>query len=193
MTLLLLTLNLLPHAAFIWGRFAVFRIGERLPPGANLIQILATMCILFDGALIARRNGDNPAMDAVAIGAAILSGALFIWAVGTIGLQRLTAAFSEDPPTELIVSGPFRFVRNPCYLAYLLIYLQAVLASRSFWAALPLVSMASIYRRAALLEEKKFLCSRLAAQYRRYIATTGRFLPKLVPRSRARLQQSIHH
>jgi len=184
MSLLLLIINLLLHASFIWGRFAVFRVGDRLPEGAKLIQITSVPCIVLDALLIAGRTGDHSILDPLAIALALLSGVLFAWAVLTTGLRRLTAVFSEDLPAELIVSGPFRFVRNPFYLAYVLAYLQALVAARSWWAACPLVVMAFLYYRAALFEERKFLRGDLALQYRRYAATTGRFLPMFIPRAR---------
>jgi protein-S-isoprenylcysteine O-methyltransferase Ste14 len=193
MTSLLLTANLLLHSAFIWGRFAVFRLGDRLSPGAKLIQICALLSMLFDAVLITGRAGSNAVLDCLAMGISAVSGVLFVWAVRTTGLQRLTAIFSHDAPVELIVAGPFRFVRNPFYLAYLLVYLQALVASRSFWAALPLVGMGALYHRAAIVEEKKFLCSCLASQYRGYIAKTGRFLPMFGLSSRPRVRQSINH
>jgi len=193
MTTVLLTLNLLLHSAFIWGRFAVFRIGDRLPPGAKLVQTSALVCILFDAVLIMCRTGSHSAFDPLAVVVSGMSGILFLWAIRTTGLQRLTAVFSDDLPGELIASGPFRYIRNPFYAAYLLVYAQAFVASRTWWAVLPLAWMGCLYYRAALLEEKKFLRSNLASQYRPYLATTGRFLPMLLPRSRARLQQSTHH
>jgi protein-S-isoprenylcysteine O-methyltransferase Ste14 len=179
-TSLLLTLNLLLHSAFIWGRFAVFRVGDQLSPGAKLVQATAPLCILFDAILILRRSGSHSALDPLAVAVSAISGILFAWAVRTTGLRRLATIFSDNLPAELIVSGPFRFVRNPFYLAYVLAYFQALVASRSWWAACPLVVMGSLYFRAAILEEKRFLGSRLALQYRRYTATTGRFLPLLV-------------
>src|SRR5689334_15056133 len=106
MTLLLLTANLLLHSAFIWGRFAVFRIGDRLSPGAKVVQISALICILFDAVLIAGRAGRHAVLDGLAIGIAVMSGVLFAWAVCTTGLQRLTAVFSDDSPVELVLSGP---------------------------------------------------------------------------------------
>jgi protein-S-isoprenylcysteine O-methyltransferase Ste14 len=127
-------------------------------------------------------------LDPLAVAVCGISGVVFAWAVRTTGRQRLTAVFSDDLPGELIASGPFRYIRNPFYAAYLLVYVQALVASRSWWAVLPLAWMACLYYRAALLEEKKFLRSNLALQYRQYSATTGRFLPMLISRSRARTE-----
>jgi protein-S-isoprenylcysteine O-methyltransferase Ste14 len=179
MTFTLLTLNLLLHSAFIWGRFAVFRVNDRFSSGA-LVQTSALLCIFLDAVLILRRTGSNNSLDPLAIAVSAISGILFVWAVRTTGLKRLSAIFSEDLPAEIVVAGPFRFVRNPFYLAYLLAYFQALIASRSWWAACPIAVMGSLYLRAALLEEEKFQGSPLAPQYLRYRGTTGRFLPRFV-------------
>jgi protein-S-isoprenylcysteine O-methyltransferase Ste14 len=191
MSALLLSLNLALHLAFIWARFVVFRVEDRAPAGAQLVQFSAVFGILFDAVLIASRGGPHFAFDPLAIAAGAVSGLIFIWAVRTVGLQRLTAVFSKDAPDELIVSGPFRFVRNPFYLSYMMVYLQALVASRSWWAALPLAGMGWLYYRAALVEENKFLSSHLASEYRLYAARTGRFVPMLVLGSQPGQRQSI--
>jgi len=174
---LLLALNLSLHAAFIWGRNAVFRVDGRPPRGVRIIEFSAALSLIAGGTLIVRRPAVFLPLDLLAVACAVLSGALFAWGVATTRCGQLTAAFSEDAPAELITSGPFRFVRNPFYVSYLLAYLQAVLASRSPWSLLPLLGMWCIYRRAAALEEQKFRRSYLAKTYSRYAACTGRFLP----------------
>ena len=174
---LLLSLNLSLHAAFIWGRYIVFRIDGPPARGVRIIEFSAALSMIVGGTLIALRPAVSLPLDLLAVACAVLSGTVFAWGVTTIGCGRLTAAFSDDAPAELITSGPFHFVRNPFYVSYLLAYLQAVLASHSPWAILPLLGMWCIYRRAAGLEEQKFQHSHLAKTYRRYAACTGRFFP----------------
>jgi protein-S-isoprenylcysteine O-methyltransferase Ste14 len=176
-TPLLLVTNLGLHAAFIWGRYRVFRIDNCIPSGVRLIEISATICILIGVVLIVTREGPQPGLDILAVVLAISSSALFGCGVATVKRGRLTAAFSSDVATELITDGPFRYVRHPFYVSYLLCYFQAVVLSRSGWAILPLLWMAGIYTHAALLEEQKFLNSPLAGEYHRYAARTGRFIP----------------
>ena len=159
----------------------MFRVDGPLPCGVRIIEFSATLSLITGGTLILLRPAVSPPLNLLAVACAVLSGAVFAWGVKTIGCGRLTAAFSHDAPAELITSGPFRFVRNPFYVSYLLAYLQAVLASRSPWSMLPLLGMWCIYRRAAGLEEQKFQRSRLAKNYRRYAACTGRFLPLRAP------------
>jgi len=176
-TIILLATYLGPNAAFIWGRYRVFRVGNRTPAGVRLIEASASASILVGSGLIVTRDGFSPGLDLLAVILAISSAALFAWGVATVRRGRLTAAFSTDAPAELITDGPFRYVRHPFYVSYLVCHLQAVLLSRSGWALLPLLWMAGIYIRAALLEERKFLNGPLADEYHQYAAKTGRFIP----------------
>lgn len=177
MTWVQLTLSVSLHALFIWGRYAVFRVDGRLPRGVRLIEAGSLASILVGLALIGVRVGADVVFDPLAVAVAVVSGAVFVWGVATIRRNRLTAAFSDDAPQELITAGPFRWVRNPFYLSYLLAYTHAALASRNPWAVLPVLLMAAIYAAAAAREERKFARSPLAEAYRKYARRTGRFLP----------------
>lgn len=167
------------QATFVWGRFAVFRIDGETPAGVRLIEGSATFGILIGAVLIASRDGASVWWDVPSFAVAAMSGALYAWAVRTVRQRRLTASFSKDTPLELIDRGPFRLVRHPFYLAYLLCYLQALLASRSTWALLPLAWMGIVYATAARREEQKFMSSPLAPAYAAYKQTTGAFVPHL--------------
>jgi protein-S-isoprenylcysteine O-methyltransferase Ste14 len=184
MTWLLSALNVLLHGLFIWARFAVFRIDGKPPRGVRVLEWSAVSCILVGLVAIALRDGPDAGCDAASAAVAVFSGGVFVWAATTVKRNRLTAAFSDDTPQELITAGPFRWVRNPFYLSYLLAYTQALLAARSWWAVLPLAWMAGVYAAAVWREERKFLRSPLAYRYREYARRTGRFLPVPTPLSR---------
>jgi protein-S-isoprenylcysteine O-methyltransferase Ste14 len=174
------------QAAFIWARYAVFRIDGPATPGVRVIEVSTVSSMALGFWLIASRTAGPSALDAAALGLASASAALFFWAVRGVRRHQLSAAFSTDLPTELLRSGAFRFVRNPFYLAYLLAHAVPFAASRSAWALLPLAWMALLYRRAVRMEERKFLESPLAAQWQRYAQVTGRFLPRLPVGRRSR-------
>jgi len=176
-----LLLNAALHSLFIWGRFAVFRLESPKPCGVWLIEGAAMASILAGWMLIGLRDGVQAMTDWIAVAVALASGGLFLWGLRTVRQHRLTAAFSDDVPQELITTGPFRFVRNPFYLSYLLAYCHAVCASQSWLAAIPLAIMAAIYATAARFEERKFLRSELAGAYQKYARRTGRFLPFPTP------------
>lgn len=178
MNALLVTTYLALQAAVIVWRYRLFRIDGRTPRGARVIEWITLACIVTNVGLLSARPPAPLSIDAIALSAAASAGALLAWARRTVRPRQLSAAFSPDLPTELIARGPYRFVRNPFYLAYLLGHAVPLVATRSPWAALGWVVMLLIYRHAALLEERKFLGSALADEYRRYAGQTGRFLPR---------------
>lgn len=108
--------------------------------------------------------------------------AIYWWTLLTVKRHRLTFAYTRDVPTVLIEAGPYRAVRHPFYTAYTLCFLGAPLALGSWWLLLTAVFMFLVYRQSAVMEERKFEASELAAEYRRYASRTGRFAPRPFPR-----------
>jgi protein-S-isoprenylcysteine O-methyltransferase Ste14 len=173
------------QAAFIWARYAIFRVDGPTPTGARAIEVSTLSCIVFGVALVLRHQPDDRTFGALALVAATSSTAVFAWALRSVRPRQLSAAFSGDEPTELLRHGAFRYVRNPFYLAYLLAHAVPLLASRSLWG-LVLAWMSGLYVRATQVEERKFLASPLADEYRRYFQSTGRFVPRVAALSRDR-------
>lgn len=179
-TILLVILNLTLHGFFIWGRYQIMRDPEpgKTPRGVRVIEISVLIAILVTTASIAARDSADLGREACAVGVAALSLGLFLWGVRTVRRTPLTHAFSDDRPTFLLTTGPFRLTRNPFYTSYLLAYVFALVASDDWWPLVVLVWMAAIYVSAALEEERKFLGSPLRDEYLRYRERTGRFLPR---------------
>jgi protein-S-isoprenylcysteine O-methyltransferase Ste14 len=175
------------QAAFIWARYAVFRIDGPTPPGVRVVEASTLSCIGLGAAFIATRDAGPAVLDMAALAVGCASAALFGWALHSVRRWQLSAAFSSDMPAELLRTGAFGFVRNPFYLSYLLAHALPLLVSRSAWALLPLGWMALLYHRAVQMEERKFKASPLAAEWRHYAQTTGRFVPRL-PLGRKRQQ-----
>jgi protein-S-isoprenylcysteine O-methyltransferase Ste14 len=87
--------------------------------------------------------------------------------------------FSGDVPQHLVERGPYRRVRNPFYVSYFLCYLAGLAGTASWPLAVPFVVLLAAFTGAARHEERKFLASPLAAEYRAYMRRAGRFLPRL--------------
>lgn len=165
------------HLCFAWARVAVFRIDGPTPRGVRVIEAGATCSAVAGLALIASRDGDHAAGDALAGLLALASALLFLWALAGIRRGELTAAFSEDAPAQLLTRGAFRWLRHPFYLSYLLAHAVPWPASRSLWALPGLLLMAAIYARAAGVEERKFQAGPLAGAWRAYRERTRALMP----------------
>lgn len=179
MTTLLLLAYLGVHALFLWGMRTVFRTPRPMPAPVRLIVGTAAASIATGAALVATRRGAAPVSDLLALLACAGAAALFAWAVRTVGRQRLDAAFCGHGPDRLVTDGPYRWLRNPFYAAYLVGHAVPLLAARNLWALPGPLAMALIYRAAVDAEERQFQAGPLAAAWRAHAARTGRFLPRL--------------
>jgi len=169
------------HAGFTWARIAVFRIDGATPKGVRIIEFFASASICV-GCAVLWNHGD-PSPVRLILGACIASASavLFLWGLSTIRRHQLSAAFSVDLPNSLVTRGPYRYIRNPFYLAYILGHAVPLASTASAWAVPGLAVMVAVYVRATLLEERKFLASELAPEWTRYRKRTGRYLPRFAP------------
>jgi protein-S-isoprenylcysteine O-methyltransferase Ste14 len=108
-----------------------------------------------------------------------LAAALRTWAAAYLRSDVVhdTAQHSE----ALIADGPFRYTRNPLYLANVPMAAGiGVLASRSGFIFLVLANWIFVYR--LLFREEEALRQSQGESYRAYCATVPRFWPSLRPR-----------
>jgi protein-S-isoprenylcysteine O-methyltransferase Ste14 len=91
--------------------------------------------------------------------------------------KKLTIAFSHDQPQMLFREGPYRYVRHPYYLCYLISYSTVAIIYPHPISAFFFVGMLAVYIWAALLEEKKFQKSPLSGEYQKYKSEAGMFWP----------------
>jgi protein-S-isoprenylcysteine O-methyltransferase Ste14 len=114
-----------------------------------------------------------------AIGASVilLGGAIFGWALLVFESWRILAKL--DQGHRLCTRGPFRFVRNPIYLACDLLALGSFLWIPNV-ATLAGVLFMHLGGELRARAEEKVLAEAFGEEYGRYRAATGRFFPKLV-------------
>jgi protein-S-isoprenylcysteine O-methyltransferase Ste14 len=113
-----------------------------------------------------------------AIAMYLLALSVFLSAIESARRTRLQRSFVDLPlPDRLITDGPFRWVRHPFCAGYLLAALAGPVAIRQpvMWLiAVPLAAL-SVY--AAFREERVWLASPRADEYRDYQRRTGMFIP----------------
>lgn len=175
--LLSVTLSTVCFAAFTWGVKRHFLVHQRVPSGTVVMGALGLLGMgVFLVSVVMQPHG---AAMPVALYAASLT--LFLWAVVATRRQRLTLAFSEDSPQHLAADGPYRFVRHPFYVSYMLFWLANAVATAAWAPWIVLAAMSGIYVLAAVREEGKFMRSTVGDLYEEYRRQTGMFFPKIGP------------
>ena len=81
-------------------------------------------------------------------------------------------------PNTLVRTGPYRLIRHPFYLAYVLAFLAAVVVAGGVWGYVLVGSVFLLYHLAAVQEESQLSRSPMVgAEYRAYCQGTKRWCP----------------
>ncbi|MCY4662307.1 MAG: isoprenylcysteine carboxylmethyltransferase family protein [Acidobacteria bacterium] len=103
--------------------------------------------------------------------------ALGIWTFRSLG-RNITDTVVTRREHTLVTGGPYRFVRHPFYVTTALgLVANALTTANGFIAVTGAAALALMVIRTATEEAK--LVERFGDDYRRYMARTGRFFPRL--------------
>lgn len=108
--------------------------------------------------------------------------ALGIWTLRSLG-SNLTNTVVTRREHTLVTHGPYRHVQHPLYVAAALAYAGNALATANWFIALAGVATLVVVVLRTPIEEAK-LGERFGDDYRRYVACTGRFIPRGLRRDR---------
>ena len=100
---------------------------------------------------------------------------LFAWAIATITRAGSNVP-STLPTTTIVDTGPYRFTRNPIYLAMVLGLIGLAIAFNSLWLLLMLVPFALVIRYGVIAREEAYLERKFGDVYRSYRARVRRWL-----------------
>lgn len=128
-------------------------------------------------AVVLLRTGQADGRWPLAVGAVlvVVGELLRAWAVRHIGSISRTRTSTRQGP--LIMSGPFRMVRNPLYLGNWLIWSGLVVASRLLWM-LPIAwAVFALQYGTMVIWEETRLRSMFGRQYDRYALDVPRWVP----------------
>ncbi|MCI4662246.1 MAG: isoprenylcysteine carboxylmethyltransferase family protein [Neomegalonema sp.] len=90
--------------------------------------------------------------------------ALMIWAAAVMFRAR-TTVIPREQAAKLVTSGPFRFSRNPIYLADCLIMLGFGISDGTLWPILLIPAFAFVITRRFILGEEAMLRQIFGAQF----------------------------
>ncbi len=172
-------------ASFAWGVGRHFARSSGMPVGMRAVSALSLAGFVDFAAALARRR--EPARRVLPASMMLSSLLLFWWAVRTSGRSRLALAFDGAAPTELLATGPWRHVRHPFYLSYLVFWTATAIAIGRARAWLPVLTFGALYTAAARAEERRFAASVLDRDYAAYRSATPMFVPVRILRAAATL------
>ena len=126
-------------------------------------------------------------LGAVSVAPFAASLALLFWTLSTHRIRIALWHQENDAPAALVTSGPYRLVRHPFYVSFLLALLGEVALLPHWSTGALLVYAVARLNSTAAREEKRLAHSAFGPEYRGYAARTGRFVPRprFAPRSPA--------
>ena len=111
-----------------------------------------------------------------------LGGALLVAGIG-LAVLFITAFRRAGTPvdprrstTALVTSGPYRFTRNPGYVALALVFAGIAVLTGGVWVLLMLVPTLVVIDRGVIAREERYLDERFGEEYREYKGRVRRWL-----------------
>ena len=115
---------------------------------------------------------------------AVRAAGIFLFLLGLLlgvwGGRTMTRAGTNihprEPSTALVVTGPFRYSRNPLYVALILMYAGLALAFNTLWPILLLAVLFPLVHWGIVRREERYLERKFGEAYSRYSAVTRRWI-----------------
>jgi len=105
----------------------------------------------------------------------LLGVVLTAWSTFSFHRHR-TTPIPIRPASALVVSGPYRFTRNPMYVGMACFYLAFALWFNIFWALIALCAVIAIVHVYVIGREERYLERKFGESYREYRARVRRWL-----------------
>jgi protein-S-isoprenylcysteine O-methyltransferase Ste14 len=142
------------------------------PPVIYLVVLLAGIGLnhFCSMSLLPGQLCDILGVTLIALGVAIMPSVL-------IRYRRLRTPFDpHKPASALITDGPYRFSRNPAYIALTLWYLGIGLLLNNGWTLLLSIPLIMVMDRIAIPREEQHLEEKFGQEYQRYATIVRRWL-----------------
>ena len=112
---------------------------------------------------------------AIGVTLLVINAILVRWAFVTMRTAQ-TSPHPYESSTALVVTGPFKFSRNPVYVAMTGLYFAAALIINSLWPLLLLLPLMVTMHVGVVLREESYLEQRFGAVYAAYKMRVRRWL-----------------
>jgi len=111
-----------------------------------------------------------------------LSGALIVFGLGLVGYcawqfkQAQTCIEPWRPTSRIITNGPYRYSRNPIYLAFLIVGVGIAFAFNTCWILLSVLAFGLMANKLVIEREERYLEGKFGESYSNYRCTTRRWI-----------------
>ena len=106
---------------------------------------------------------------------AAMAAALFVTSIRQVRVAG-TPVPGNKPTTAIVRTGPYRFSRNPIYLAFFALHLGLAIWVNSLWLLVTLIATVAIIAVVVVPREERYLTGRFGTEYLKYKATVRRWL-----------------
>ena len=153
-------------------------------PRADNPGVIAHPPLLYAGALAAGAGLDLPIpLPMLPPGAGMVPGIVLIvlglalagWCIGLF-TRAGTNVPTNRPVTAIVTSGPYRFSRNPIYLALTTLSVGAAMWANSFWMLGLLIPTLVIMNIGVIDREEQYLAAKFGDEYLAYKVRVRRWL-----------------
>jgi protein-S-isoprenylcysteine O-methyltransferase Ste14 len=146
-------------------------LGLARPPAIYLIAIVTGLILHFAWPIpfIPRSARSFGALIAVS------AAALFVWSIRTFQSVG-TPVPGNRPTTTIVQSGPYRFSRNPIYLAFSLFQTGIAFGVDDAWILVTLLPAISVMSLVVIPREERYLEARFGEDYTKYKGSVRRWL-----------------
>jgi protein-S-isoprenylcysteine O-methyltransferase Ste14 len=104
-----------------------------------------------------------------AVGALVIIAGLYLMISGIAAFRRvMTAIFPNQPASELVMDGPYRFTRNPMYCGFTLVYIGAAFVMNSVWPLILLPLVLGLLYVLVIRREEAYLAEAFGPKYEAY-------------------------
>jgi protein-S-isoprenylcysteine O-methyltransferase Ste14 len=108
----------------------------------------------------------------------LLGVGLYLWCAGAFTFIGKGTPAPIDAPKVLVVEGPYRWVRNPMYIAVLSVVIGEAILFRSFLLVGYALLVVGVVHLFVVFVEEPSLRRQFGASYETYLRTVSRWLPR---------------
>lgn len=147
----------------------------------NLVFVLLVPCVvavLLPVFLLGKQGISLEGAGILALAGIIIGGSVLLRCVWDFGRRGRGTPAPIDPPTVLVVSGFYRYVRNPMYIGVLLVIAGEAILLTSWPMVIYAVATAGLFHLFVVLYEEPKLRNTFGATYEEYVRRVPRWIPR---------------